>query len=67
MKIGAYKGEHVIRIDKGSCQVFYTHGGPLGTYQGLQVLSIIIERLRRFYGDKIEWMAGLETCRRFAE
>jgi hypothetical protein len=63
-------GQFVDQIKKGVCLEFYTHYANLysgGTYKGLEVLTIAIGRLNQFYGDKVEWMTGLEICRRFAE
>jgi hypothetical protein len=63
-------GQFVDQLKKGVCLEFYTHYANLysgGTYRGLEVLTIAIGRLNKFYGDKIEWMTGLDICKRFSE
>jgi hypothetical protein len=63
-------GQFVDQLKKGVCLEFYTHYANLyseGTYHGLEVLTIAIGRLNKFYGDKIEWMTGLDICKRFSE
>ena len=63
-------GLFVDQLKKGICLEFFTHYNNLyskGTYKGLEVLTIAIGRLNKFYGDQIEWMTGLEICERFAE
>lgn len=47
---------------------FYTHAQTLygnGTKSGLKVFQIAIDRLHRHFGDRIQWMTGLEIARRF--
>ena len=63
-------GTFVDQLKKGVCLQFFTHYANLyseGTYHGLEVLTIAIGRLNKFYGDKIEWMTGLDICKRFSE
>ena len=63
-------GTFVDQLKKGVCLEFFTHYANLyseGTYHGLEVLTIAIGRLNKFYGDKIEWMTGLDICKRFSE
>ena len=63
-------GQFVDQLKKGVCLEFYTHYANLyseGTYHGMQVLTIAIGRLNKFYGDKIEWMTGLDICKHFSE
>jgi hypothetical protein len=63
-------GTFVDQLKKGVCLEFFTHYANLyseGTYRGLDVLTIAIGRLNKFYGDRIEWMTGLDICKRFSE
>jgi hypothetical protein len=60
-------GRFVEQIKKGSCLVFYTHIQSLygnGTKSGLKVFQTAVERLESHYGDRIEWMTGLDLCRK---
>ena len=62
------KGQFVEAIARHKCLIFYTHAQTLygnGTRSGLKVFQIAIDRLHRHYGDRIEWMTGLEIARRF--
>ena len=61
-------GTFVAQIKKGTCLVFYTHIQTLygnGTKSGMKVFEIAIERLQKHYGDRIQWMTGVEICRHF--
>lgn len=63
-------GLFVDQIKKGVCLEFFTHYANLysgGSYNGLEILTIAIGRLNKFYGDRIEWMTGVEICKRFVE
>jgi len=62
------RGQFVDRIRKGKCLVFYTHIQTLygnGTQSGFKVFQLAIERLQKHHGDHIEWLTGLDLCRRF--
>ncbi|OHE75732.1 MAG: hypothetical protein A2107_09490 [Verrucomicrobia bacterium GWF2_62_7] len=62
------RGSFVEQIRKGKCLIFYTHAQTLygnGTKSGFRVFQMAIERLRQHYRDRIEWMTGLEVCRKF--
>jgi len=62
------KGQFVDAIAKHKCLIFYTHAQTLygnGTKSGLKVFQIAIDRLQRHYGDRIQWMTGLEIARHF--
>ena len=61
-------GKFVDRIDAGRPLIFYTHAQTLygnGTKSGLKVFQIAIERLQKHYGDRVQWMTGLEICRHY--
>lgn len=64
-------GQHglfVEQIKKGRCLIFYSHAQTLygnGTKSGFRVFQLAIERLHQHYRDRIEWMTGLEICRKF--
>jgi hypothetical protein len=61
-------GKFVDAIDAGRPLIFYTHAQTLygnGTKGGLKVFQIAVERLQKYYGDRIQWMTGLEICRHF--
>jgi len=61
-------GQFVDAITKHKCLIFYTHSQTLygnGTKSGLKVFQIAIDRLHKHYGERIEWMTGLEIARRF--
>ena len=64
-------GQHglfVEQIKKGKCLIFYTHAQSLygnGTRSGFRVFQMAIDRLRQHYSSRIEWMTGLEICRKF--
>ncbi len=60
-------GLFVERIKRGKCLVFYTHIQSLygnGTKSGLRVFQAAVGRLEKHYGDRLEWMTGLDLCRR---
>lgn len=63
-------GLFVSRIKAGSpCLVFNTHIWGLwgnGTKSGFKVMKLAVDRLNKYYGDRLEWMTGLEICRAFA-
>ena len=62
------QGKFVDRIKAGKCLIFYTHAQTLygnGTKSGLKVFQIAVERLQKHYGDRIQWMTGLEICRHY--
>lgn len=62
------RGLFVEQIKKGKCLVFYTHAQTLysnGTKSGFRVFQLAVERLRQHYADRIEWMTGMEICRKF--
>jgi hypothetical protein len=61
-------GQFVQRIKQGKCLVFYTHIQTLygnGSKSGLRVFQLAIERLQKHYGDQLQWMTGVELCRRY--
>jgi hypothetical protein len=61
-------GKFVDRIKAGKCLVFYTHAQTLysnGTKSGFKVFQIAVDRLQKQYGDRIQWMTGLEICRHY--
>lgn len=61
-------GQFVEAISKHKCLIFYTHAQTLwgnGTKSGLKVFQIAVSRLHKQYGDRIEWMTGLDIARRF--
>lgn len=61
-------GTFVAQIKKGTCLVFYTHIQTLygnGTKSGMKVFEIAVDRLRQHFGDRIQWMTGVEICRHF--
>ena len=61
------RGQFVQRIKQGKCVVFYTHIQTLygnGTKSGLRVFQIAVDRLQKHYGQRVQWMTGLELCRR---
>jgi len=64
-------GLFAARIKAGSsCLVFNTHIWGLwgnGTKSGFKALKIAVERLDKYYGDRLEWVTGLEVCQRFAQ
>ena len=62
------RGKFVDRIKAGKCLIFYTHAQTLygnGTKSGFKVFQIAIDRLQKYYGDRIQWMTGLEICRHY--
>jgi hypothetical protein len=62
------RGLFVDRVKQRKCLIFYTHIQTLygnGTKSGFKVFQTAVERLERHYGDRIQWMTGLEICRRF--
>jgi len=62
------RGLFVEQIKKGKCLIFYTHAQTLygnGTKSGFRVFQMAIERLHQHYRDRVEWMTGLEICRKF--
>ena len=64
----AAKGKFVDRIKAGKCLIFYTHAQTLygnGTKSGFKVFQIAVDRLQKHYGDRIQWMTGLEICRHY--
>ena len=64
-------GLFVTRIAEGGgdcCLIFNTHIWGLwgnGTKSGFKSLKIAIERLNRYFGDRLEWMTGLEICKHY--
>ena len=61
-------GKFVDRIKAGKCLIFYTHAQTLysdGTKTGFKVFQIAVDRLQKHYGDRIQWMTGLEICRHY--
>lgn len=61
-------GKFVDRIKAGKCLIFYTHAQTLygnGTKSGFKVFQIAVDRLQKQYGDRIQWMTGLEICRHY--
>ncbi len=61
-------GQFVDAIKKHACLIFYTHIQTLygnGSKSGLKVFQVAIDRLHRHYGDRIQWMTGLEIARHF--
>ena len=62
------RGLFVEQITKGKCLIFDTHPQTLyanGTKSGFRVFRMAIGRLHQHYRDRIEWMTGLEICRKF--
>ena len=66
-------GLFVAQIKEGSgdcCLIFNTHIWDLwgnGTKSGFKVLQIVADRLKKYYGDRLEWMTGSEICRKYAQ
>lgn len=61
-------GQFVDAIQRHKCLIFYTHAQTLygnGTKSGLKVFQIAIARLHKQYGDRIQWMTGLEIARHY--
>ena len=61
-------GLFVEQIKKGRCLIFYSHAQTLygnGTKSGFRVFQLAVERLHQHYRGRIEWMTGLEICRKF--
>jgi len=61
-------GRFVEKINKDGCLIFCTHAQTLygnGTKSGWKVFQIAVERLQKRYGNRIQWMTGLEICRHF--
>ncbi len=62
------RGQFIEQIRKGGCLIFYTHMQTLygnGTKSGFRVFQIAIDRLKRHYGDRIQWMTGREIAEHF--
>jgi iron(III) transport system substrate-binding protein len=62
-------GKLVNKIREGDCVVFFTHVHSLyngGKPDGFRVLKLVVDRLNRHYGDKLQWTTGEEICRHFA-
>ena len=62
------RGKFVDRIKAGKCIIFYTHAQTLygnGTKSGFKVFQIAVDRLEKHYGDRIQWMTGLEACQHY--
>ncbi len=59
-------GKFVDHINAGQPLIFYTHAQTLygnGTKSGLKVFQIAVDRLQKYFGDRVKWMTGQEVCR----